>query len=277
MKITIGTLILLVAALLPASAQTGWGTSTPHSSAALEINSNTKGILLPRMSTGIRTGIVAAKGLLVFDTDTNTYWYYNGTTWIELVYSFENGTIGMIAAFPSTSVPTNWRVLDGSSLNTVDFPALGAVYPSWVSGSNIQLPDYRGYFLRGTGTNANGVTGGAIGEKQTDRTAQPTAPFVANSAGSYAHTGTVTNTAGAHTHTYWDFGDGTINAEESVAANTISDNAGTFRNTVAAGTHTHSLTSITTSGAHTHTISGGGDTETRPRNIGVVWAIKVIQ
>lgn len=277
MKRIIATLILLTAALLPGRAQTGWGTNTPHSSSALDIYSDTKGIFLPRMPSSVRTGIAAAQGLLVFDTDTNTYWYYNGTIWIELVYSFEKGTIGMIAAFPSASVPANWRVLDGSSLNAPDFPGLATAYPSWVSGSTIQLPDYRGYFLRGTGTNTNGVTGGAIGAKQTHATARPTTPFVTNSTGAYAHPGTVTNSTGAHTHTYQDYGDGTINAEESSAANTISDNNGATRTTAAAGSHTHSLASITTAGAHTHTISGGGDAETRPRNIGVVWAIKVTQ
>jgi hypothetical protein len=32
---------------------------------------------------------------------------------------------------------------------------------------------------------------------------------------------------------------------------------------------------IVQSGAHVHTITGGGDAETRPRNAGVYWIIKV--
>ena len=267
-----------MALFLPVKAQTGWGTLTPHASAALDISSENKGVLMPRIPTHIRTSIPAAKGLLVFDTDTNTYWYYNGTVWVELVYNFDSGTIGMIAAFASTIVPSNWRVLDGTGIPTADFPELSAVYPAWVSGATINLPDYRGYFLRGTGTNANGVTGAAIEQNQAASTALPVSPFVTNSTGGNAHTGTVTNSAGAHTHNYGDWGGASTNVAESALANNIADDLPAIRNTGAASAqHTHALATIATAGAHTHTITGGGDAQTQPRNISIVWAIKVSQ
>ena len=57
----------------------------PHSSAALDVNSTSKGFLLPRMSSSQRTFISSpTKGLQVFDNNTNTFWYYNGTAWQEL-------------------------------------------------------------------------------------------------------------------------------------------------------------------------------------------------
>jgi hypothetical protein len=59
--------------------------SLPDNSAMLDIQSNSKGVLIPRLDSGQRTGIMpAAEGLLVFDTDTKSFWFYNGG-WIELV------------------------------------------------------------------------------------------------------------------------------------------------------------------------------------------------
>ncbi len=59
--------------------------SVPHTSAALDIKSTNKGLLIPRLTTAERTAVATpAKGLLVFDTDTSTFWFYNGTTWTNL-------------------------------------------------------------------------------------------------------------------------------------------------------------------------------------------------
>ena len=69
----------------PCFAQVGIGTTNPHASAMLDIVSSDKGVLIPRMNSGTRTGISSpAPGLLVFDTVTNSFWYYN-SGWVELV------------------------------------------------------------------------------------------------------------------------------------------------------------------------------------------------
>ena len=58
--------------------------STPHTSSILDIKSSTKGLLIPRMTTIQRSAIPApATGLMVFDTNTNSYWYYDGSSWIN--------------------------------------------------------------------------------------------------------------------------------------------------------------------------------------------------
>lgn len=58
--------------------------TTMEASAALEITSTTKGVLMPRMTTIQRTAIASpATGLEVYDTTTNTSWYFNGTIWVE--------------------------------------------------------------------------------------------------------------------------------------------------------------------------------------------------
>ncbi len=60
----------------------GINTTAPHASAILDIKSNTKGMLVPRTSTSSRLAIVnPAKGLMVYDTTANSFWFYNGASW----------------------------------------------------------------------------------------------------------------------------------------------------------------------------------------------------
>ena len=59
----------------------------PAPDAMLDVQSTDKGILIPRMSTTQRLAINGgspSEGLLVFDTDENNYWFYNGVEWINL-------------------------------------------------------------------------------------------------------------------------------------------------------------------------------------------------
>jgi hypothetical protein len=77
-----------------ADATVGINNFAPHSSAILDINSIVKGVLIPRMSTSQRTAISSpAKGLLVFDNDTNGFWYFNGGAWVNLSSSANTWSI----------------------------------------------------------------------------------------------------------------------------------------------------------------------------------------
>src|SRR5262249_41207979 len=59
--------------------------AAPNSSAMLDIQSTTRGMLIPRMTTAQRIAIASpAKGLMVFDTDANSFWFYNGSVWTFL-------------------------------------------------------------------------------------------------------------------------------------------------------------------------------------------------
>ncbi len=56
----------------------------PNPNAMLDVSSHDKGMLIPRMSTAERTGMnlgAAENGLYVYDTDTNSFWYWDGTQW----------------------------------------------------------------------------------------------------------------------------------------------------------------------------------------------------
>lgn len=66
-------------------AQIGIGTIDPDASAALEISSTTQGVLTPRLTTAQRLAISEpANGLLVYDTDADLFYFYNGTEWSAL-------------------------------------------------------------------------------------------------------------------------------------------------------------------------------------------------
>jgi hypothetical protein len=62
--------------------------SLPHPSAILDIKVSSaakKGILVPRMTASQRTAIAApGKGLLVYDSTSNSFWFHNGTRWTEM-------------------------------------------------------------------------------------------------------------------------------------------------------------------------------------------------
>ena len=59
--------------------------SLANASAMLDIKNPNKGILIPRTSSTTRIAIPSpAKGLLVYDTTTNSFWYHNGTIWTEI-------------------------------------------------------------------------------------------------------------------------------------------------------------------------------------------------
>jgi hypothetical protein len=61
--------------------QIGIGTNTPSKSAILDLNSNSKGLLTPRMTTTQRNAIVTPPvGLIIYNTDDFSFNTYNGTT-----------------------------------------------------------------------------------------------------------------------------------------------------------------------------------------------------
>ncbi|MDK2771945.1 MAG: tail fiber domain-containing protein [Flavobacterium sp.] len=71
-------------------AQIGIGTTTPSTSAALDITSTNKGLLIPRMTQAQKIAIASpATGLLIYQTDGSSgFWFYNGASW----QPFSSGT-----------------------------------------------------------------------------------------------------------------------------------------------------------------------------------------
>jgi hypothetical protein len=58
--------------------------SMPNVNAMLDVKAFNKGLLIPRTSSASRLLIPATKGLLVYDTTTSSFWYNNGTNWVNM-------------------------------------------------------------------------------------------------------------------------------------------------------------------------------------------------
>jgi hypothetical protein len=81
MKRIISFLLLANCLWLPGFSQNiGIGTTTPNSSALLDLNSTTRGLLIPRMTSAQRLAIASpTQGLMVYDVTTRQFWIFNGS------------------------------------------------------------------------------------------------------------------------------------------------------------------------------------------------------
>jgi len=83
--------------------------SPANNSSMLDVKSTSKGMLVPRMTTAQRNAIVSpANGLLVYDTDVNSFWFYNGTNWTNVAGGGGNGTGWTLTGNTGTNPSTNF-------------------------------------------------------------------------------------------------------------------------------------------------------------------------
>ena len=130
------------------SQSVGIGTTAPNASAALEIKSVNKGLLIPSMTTAQRFAISnPANGLLVYDTDTKEFYHHNGTAWRTLlnslvwtpsqtrrwVYNFAD-SIGIGTSTPDArlevigNVKTSARIDAGGVVEAAGLSSTGTLY-----------------------------------------------------------------------------------------------------------------------------------------------------
>jgi microcystin-dependent protein len=110
----------------------------------------------------------------------NQLWARANGAW--QAFSTSSGTTGEIIAWPDADVPQNFLDCNGQLLNAVTFADLFAVlgYKYGGSGSNFNVPDLRGQFIRGTANGSgqdpdrlartdrgDGATGDLVGTKQS--------------------------------------------------------------------------------------------------------------
>ncbi|MEO6723626.1 MAG: tail fiber domain-containing protein [Ferruginibacter sp.] len=75
-------LLLVIAGYLSKAQSVGIGTTTPNSNAALEIRSNNKGLLMPRLSSAAKTSMTnVPKGMMVYDSTYSAFYYHDGGKW----------------------------------------------------------------------------------------------------------------------------------------------------------------------------------------------------
>ncbi len=71
------------------------GGGTPDSSAALELNDTTRGFLPTRMTTTQMNAIASpTEGLMLFNTDDSSFYYYDGTNWVTFGSGSSSGSSG---------------------------------------------------------------------------------------------------------------------------------------------------------------------------------------
>jgi len=156
---------------------------------------------------------------------------------------------GCIMPFAGTAVPTSWLACQGQAVSQTTYAALfAAIGTTWNTtgegAGNFRLPDLRGMFVRGTGTNATGSSSGAVGP----------------SVGTYAADTYLnhTHTDSGHTHTV-----------------PLSNSTFVWNTTSTSGNYVNATGSTTTaSGTANIQTSTTGDTETKPKNYGVLYIIK---
>ncbi|MCF8275337.1 MAG: hypothetical protein K9J17_01280 [Flavobacteriales bacterium] len=88
MKHVISTIfsLVLLAEVQAQQPNMGVGTLNPDPSALLELQANDMGFLVTRMTTTEKLAISSpATGLLVYDLSTQSFWYFDGTVWVEAI------------------------------------------------------------------------------------------------------------------------------------------------------------------------------------------------
>src|SRR6476661_4026835 len=135
------TLLLLATALLwqKAQAQTGSvgiGTTSPDANAALEINSTSKGLLIPRLTEAQRLALATASlpaGLMVFQTNGTSpgFWYFYGSQWLSLPDANTAGTVRSVTAGTG---------LSGGTITTTGTIAMPNVGTAGTYGTATQVP-----------------------------------------------------------------------------------------------------------------------------------------
>ena len=91
--------------------------SLPNGNAMLDIKASDKGLLIPRTSTVSRLLIPNTKGLMLYDTVTNSFWYNDGNAWQEMSNgsSALNGTKNFVAKFTGTATAGNSQIFDNGT------------------------------------------------------------------------------------------------------------------------------------------------------------------
>ncbi len=88
MRILLWLLLASFSSIIYGQNGVGIGTLTPDASSILDLNSTDQGLLIPRMTTLQREGIGSpADGLMVYDTDEKSLWFYTSTGGWKIVTS----------------------------------------------------------------------------------------------------------------------------------------------------------------------------------------------
>ena len=110
----VGLLLLALIDNTRVSAQgVGLNNPTPDPSAILDLTASDRGLLIPRMTSAERLAIGSpAIGLLVYDTDITTFYYYDGSAWT----SFSQNSLSQLSDVDTTGIQPG-DILEWDSVN----------------------------------------------------------------------------------------------------------------------------------------------------------------
>jgi microcystin-dependent protein len=175
---------------------------------------------------------------------------------------------GMVQVFAMLIAPPGWIACHGTAQPRVFyadlFAAIGTTYGVGDGSTTFNVPDLRGYFVRGFSNGTAIDPGRVFGTTQ----APDNAP----------HTHTVDLTGGSHTHTAQTAGVHQHGLIAATVGTVVTESGGSRPEPVtstlvtnAAGEHTHVIDAST----HTHTGTTGSEgVEARPINVTMLYCIK---
>ena len=208
----------------------------------------------------------------------------------------DNLLLGAVVGFPRTTAPTGWLKANGAAVSRTTysalFAAIGTTYGIGDGSTTFNIPDARGEFIRGLddgrGIDLSRTLGSTQAEEIKSHTHSVDPPSTTtSSAGDHTHSvdppSVTTTSNGDHAHTFDYRGDSSTGGA-NIQSGSSGANVGT-KTTSTNGAHTHTVDigafNSGAAGSHTHTFdialfnSGAtGGTETRPRNIALLYCIK---
>lgn len=119
MKNNVLLLIAFLFSITIGSAQVGIGTTEPDPSSVLDVFSNERGFLFPRLTTGQRNLINSpAEGLMIYNTTEDSIEFFNGVGW----YNLNNDTVTIPPSGPPAPPPVADFTSNPNQSNTISKP-----------------------------------------------------------------------------------------------------------------------------------------------------------
>ena len=176
--------------------------------------------------------------------------YINGKVNMEGLLLSKENLVGIVGYFARNTAPEGWLKCNGANISrttyTALFNAIGTTFGSG-DGSTFGIPDLRGKFIRGWDDGRGIDSGRSFGNTQISSAKLPNNTFTTDNPGTHRHTSTQPGIF--ILKRYW------FPSRAAFIPNNIQQN-----------------TSL--AGSHSHTITGGGDAETRPKNVALLACIK---
>lgn len=120
----------------------------PNLNAILDLRSPNKGLLIPRMTSNVRLQIPNTRGLLVYDSTENSFWYNNGAGWTNMAMG---GTVNV-----GWGLSGNVGTTDSNFIGTVDQRAFNIRVNNRSAG---RIDPRNGNTIYGYRSNSDGTRG----------------------------------------------------------------------------------------------------------------------